>query len=225
MGGDETFGFGGASDMKKMIGILAVCVCIAGTPALAGYTLTQDGSSYAIHPLQMGMSATDYYSYGNPHTWSGNNSNFEHLVSKLYLYEDAGNVSLVMHHSARNNQDGNTWIPVAFSFSGVPTGTTVALADDSGEMDLDGGTWRYKNNSDGGILSNLSTTTNWCLTISPTFTDQMNSWKYLDTQNNVIPLDMTKDVQICHTVPAPGALVLGALGTTCVGWIRRRRLG
>ncbi len=212
--------------MKTMSTLLVMCVGVlaAGSPALAGYTLIQDGSSYAINPLQKGISAVAYYNYGTTHTWSGDNENFEHLSSKLYLYSNAGNVSLVMHHSAHNNS-GENWIPVAFGFSGLPTGTTVDLADDSGEMTLSNGNWRFRKNSDGGILGNLSTTTNWCLTLSPRFGDRMETWKYLDTSGTIIPLDMSKDVQICHSVPAPGALVLGALGTTCVGWIRRKRLG
>lgn len=226
---------------RLTLAVLVFGFLIGSTPALARYTLIQDGNTWDITPVEVtGKTATDVYSYGNPHRWSGNNENFEHLVSKLYLYGDPdGTMNLVMHHSMRNRiDDPKVWIPVAFGFSGVPAGTEVALADDSGEMNLNGGRWRFHNNSDGGILTKLDTTTNWCLTITPNFLlpefeltqdvrvapeDRIRSWQYLDAEGKPIRLDMTQEAQICHTVPAPGAFLLSALGTACIGWVRKRR--
>lgn len=222
--------------MKRLavMGVVASIVCVWGGPAFAGFSLIQETNTWTINPLQeSGQDAKTFYSYRNPHRWSGNNDHFEHLASKLYLYGDPdGTMNLIMHHSMRNRiDDPSYWIKVTFEFEGAPGGTSVALADDSGEMDLNGGSWRFHNNSDGGILSDLSTTTNWCLTITPEFDCLMESWDYVDIGGRHISLNMDEEIQICHTigpspgptVPAPGALLLSAVGTTCIGWFRRRR--
>lgn len=212
--------------MKKMLGIVAVCLFITGTPAFAGYSLIVDGGpAMAINPLQGTDSAQDFYNYrqNNGHwKWSGDNSLFEKYVSSLFLYEGSDGVSLFMQNHIRHTDGNENWINVEFDISGAPTGAGVLVSDDSGELTLTKGDWRFHNNSDGGVIGYLPTDENWCITINPV-QFELRKWQYLDG-NNGINLTNAKEVQICHTVPAPGALVLGVLGTTCVGWIRRKRL-
>ena len=224
--------------MKQLVvlGFISTVVLAGTSPAFAGFSLIQGDNSWSIDPIQVATKdAKTFYGYRNPYRWSGNNVLFEHLNSKLYLYGDPdGTMNLIMHHSMRNRIDNpRYWIRVGFEFDGTPAGTTVALADDRGEMTLSGGRWRFHNNSDGGILSNLSTTTNWCMTITPRFDSLIESWDYVNFGGRHIGLNLDEEIKICHrvgppdsppAVPTPGALLLSAVGTTLIGWKRKRRV-
>ena len=59
------------------------------------------------------------------------------------------------------------------------------------------------------------------MTIDPYFIAGINGWDFI-TPTEAIRLDMNERVDL-STIPAPGAFILGGIGASLVGWMRRRK--
>lgn len=205
-------------------------VAVPTTPAGAGpIVLRQGGVTHTVEAIEGTTDVVSFYDY---YSASAHTPYMEDQVSKLYFYKDpAGNLSLVMHHSIDNSV--SRYMRVDFDFEGIPNGAYVSVSDDPSHRwdpprrkefslayDMEGH-WEHYRNSDGGVLSGLPTNEAWCMTIDPYFIAGITGWDFL-TPAGAISLDMNERVEIC-SVPAPGALLLGGIGASLVGWMRRRK--
>ena len=90
---------------------------------------------------------------------------------------------------------------VQFLFTGLPGGTTVAVADESDELLMTStttatGFWHFTNNTDGGALSDLPFPAAWEITVAPSFLDGITSWTWLQGDGSLIDLDLTQPLTI-----------------------------
>jgi hypothetical protein len=205
-------------------------IIFSASSAVAGPILLKQGG--VTHTVEVIQGTTDVASFYDYYSASAHTPYMEDQVSKLYFYKDpAGNLSLVMHHSMDNS--ASNYMRVDFDFEGIPDGAYVSVSDDpfhrwdpprrkefSLAYDMEGH-WEHYHNSDGGVLSGLPTDKRWCMTIDPYFITGINGWDFV-TPTGMIGLDMNERIEVC-TIPAPGAFILGGIGTSLVGWMRRRK--
>jgi PKD repeat protein len=130
-------------------------------------------------------------------------------------------VSLIITHNIDHTTSGiHTGAgAVFFDFEGIPTGAYVSATDDPmhhwtscplgtqthgspyNEFDLSydrEGEWYYGDNTDGGSLSGLPTTSSWAITITPEGFYNINSWVYHYATGDSIDLDMNEPITISY---------------------------
>lgn len=180
--------------------------CQIELPFIDAYTITQDGVTHTVTPVERAENDADYYDYWSA---SAHTEFVEPYVSKLYLYTNTltGELSFFVHHNIDSNTPPHIGSPsasVRFDFDNLPAGVTTAQSDDSlAEFDVTRaveGTWGYGYNTDGGVIGDLPTDSGWSFSIDPTFggSDPMTSWVYVDTDGSEISLDMAEPVTITH---------------------------
>lgn len=167
--------------------------------------LTQGTLSRAVTPVAGSGDVVSFYAYTSASAHTG----FEALgKSELFLYSDpSGVVSLVTEHGIDNDTTGITQPEsrVDQRFEGLPPGVTVAIADDDPtEFFMDSettaqGKWHFNGNTDGGVLSGLPLPGSWSVTITPSFLMGIDTWRFIDSDGQEIPLDLTQPATLTAT--------------------------
>lgn len=200
------------------------------------YTLTQGTFSTTIPAIETATSGAAFYNYFSASSHTGYETPYE---SKLMLHRDitTDEVTLIVTHNIDFTTSGiHTGAgSVFFDFSGIPAGAYVAQSDDPGhnwgtsplgaqthgspynEFDLSysarEGEWYYGDNTDGGALSGLPTTSSWAITITPEGFYNIDSWVYHYATGTDIALDMNLPVTISYTAQSEPTSVVTDEGT------------
>ncbi|MFX1431445.1 MAG: FG-GAP-like repeat-containing protein [Promethearchaeota archaeon] len=186
------------------------------------FTLTQDGQTWVIDPIERDESAVDFYDYYSVSAHTGFEEPYHSFV---YLYRDTttpDEVSLFVVHDIDGNvyypgkgynsgsPDAESWM----NLSGIPSTAYLAQSDDPGELSYTAGSstakgrWHWWYNTDGGAISGLPTSGSWCITIDPLYWKDVDVWAYYREGEDNIDLDMTKPITICYTPPQSLAILV-----------------
>jgi cysteine-rich repeat protein len=174
-------------------------------PALVARQL--GGPASIVSPFGTTATSSQFYNYYSSSAHTGLEAM---LSSRVLLHRDltTGNLSLVMVHGIDYDTSGQNQpqSKVSFALSGVPTGATVVLSDDGGELTATGpgafqANWSFQSNTDGGVIGTLTFPGDWTILVTPTFTQGIGSWSYVDGSGKFIHLNLT------------GALALRAFST------------
>jgi cysteine-rich repeat protein len=196
LGGQSGFGPAGSAGMEPVgCGNGAVEqgeACDPGAdPTPPALELRQGELRAAVLPIVRVASANQFYAYDSRSSHTG----FEELqASRLYLYrwnaEEA--LSLVMHHGIDEDTSGlvQPESAVTFDIQGLPTTGVVALSDEFDEFFRSTPTsahaeWRFRRNTDGGIIAGLPFPGSWHLIVRPSFIAGLDRWAFLSG----LPLD------------------------------------
>ncbi|MGE3629232.1 MAG: DUF4215 domain-containing protein, partial [Sandaracinaceae bacterium] len=126
-------------------------------------------------------------------------------TSNLFMYRDlsTGTVSLFVVHGIDRTTSGipQPLASVTFQISTVPSGTSVVISDDGGELRFIGGglyqgDWNFQDNTDGGVIQGLPIPGNWTVRVDPTFRMGLSSWRWVDEPATFSALTMSQDVFI-----------------------------
>ena len=180
------------------------------------FTLTQNGTTSTIQAVERAQSAASFYDYFSASSHTGFEAPWE---SKLFLYRDTttGELSLFFTHNIDRDTSGIATGngAVTLDLDGVPPGAYVAQSDDPpggpggpgggiGELDLGTnpeGRWNYRDNTDGGVIGGLPSTTPWCITVTPLLFSNVDAWLYHFASGSSIDLDKTAPVTLCFEPP------------------------
>ena len=91
--------------------------------------MSQGSTSFDVTPLVRAKASADFYDYMGASSFTGLEVPGE---SRLYLYLDSTtrNLSLIVNHNIFGQGDGSADV----TFEGLPSGFSIALSDDSGEL-------------------------------------------------------------------------------------------
>jgi hypothetical protein len=153
------------------------------------------GGSFNVTPLERTESAVSFYDYIGASSHDG----LEVLEeSRLFLYLDgASQLSLILNHNIFGQGTGSAKASIA----GLPTGFSVELSDDAGELVATGattasGNWHWTDNTDGGVLGTLTCPAAWSITASLTFVQGISSWVWVNADTSRTSLTMGETVTI-----------------------------
>ena len=158
-----------------------------------------------------------------PADGSGHTPYMETDKGKIYLYEDLeGELSLIFHHGAdaiNPLEPAYTW--AYYYFEGLPVDSYVALEDDPEDIIWVGGEqgefsgYKAASCSDGAIISGLSASENWAITVLLEFESpsELDTWEY-QTETGVITLNLEEPLIISSAnlceITVNNALALGS---------------
>jgi len=156
-----------------------------------------NGLTRSIPAVESPMSAADFYDYRSASSHTG----FEQRGrSLLFLYRNLNDdeLALIITHGIDNigqpsdeRQPGGSH--VTMDLDGVPEQAIVTQSDDNNnEFRLDRdpeGNWRFGNNTDGGVISNLPLDENWEITITTDLISQIDEWAYYFAADTQLLLD------------------------------------
>ena len=174
------------------------------------YTVEQEGLFRFHRPIVGPDNVVDFYDYNSaaviPFFASANTGLEESGISQLFLYENAGDVSLVIIHDKPDDGSGGH---VIFDFSGIPGGAAFVVRDDPGEdpyfIDGTGSStvdWGWAPCcTDGGAISGGGMNGEFSITIDPSFLAGIDTWQYLrgrglGVEPGIVTLDPEKPVTI-----------------------------
>jgi cysteine-rich repeat protein len=155
-------------------------------------------------------SSTDFYHRTSASAHTG----FEALQTSrimLYLDKSTRTLSLLVTHGIDSNTTGQTQpaSQVQLLFSGLPSGTSVAVSDDDNELSMTSATsatgkWGFNGNSDGGVLAGLSYPGDWEVQISPAFLKGITTWTWVQSDGSTVSLDLTQPLTLkAFAAPSP----------------------
>ncbi len=161
------------------------------------------GTRIGTNPLFRKKTSTLFYDYSSASSHTGLEQVGE---SRIYLYVDAGTgrLSLVLTHGIDQDSTGQTQ-PVSdvnMDITGLPSGFQIDLADDTSDeffptsSTTASGRWHFNGNSDGGVLGNLAFPGTWKIVVTPTFTQGITTWGWVNDTLQRIPLVMTEAITI-----------------------------
>jgi cysteine-rich repeat protein len=179
----------------------------ADRPALL---VSWDVHSAAVTPIDRTTDAALFYNYFSASSHTG----YEELhSSRLFFYRDTttGVLSLFMHHGIDFNTSMQQQPPtdVLFDITGLPSVTLIAVSDDGpGEFNKTSattaqGNWHFQANSDGGVLSGLPFPGNWSVDISPTFTNSITGFQFVNGDDSLLHLYITPVTLTAFDTPSP----------------------
>ena len=187
-------------------------VCDAGALNDDVFALEVEAGAMSFIPDPVSRSTAAQFFYGlvsaSAHT------GYEDLeTSNLFLYRDlnTGVVSLFAVHGIDRTTTGirQPLATVIFQYSGVPSGVSVVISDDGGELRNVGsglfrGDWNFQDNTDGGVLSGFPIPGTWTARVDPTFLRGIRTFRWVDDPNRFRTLPMSSDVIIrAQSTPAP----------------------
>ncbi|MBN1844448.1 MAG: hypothetical protein JW810_02115 [Sedimentisphaerales bacterium] len=188
--------------MKKMLTICAM-VALAATPAMAVYTV-DIGSETGFSQVGWGPveATTSGGFYGGISTDPGS---YDNLCRVIWDTSD---------------DDPSASVTFATAINSVSIRYLSGIADDSFDVYVDSVLWGSVSNPPSGgsetwNTATLSGTAGTTLTLTATG----SQWSGYETYGQVA-IDRIEATPI----PAPAALLLGAVGVTGLGWLRRRRI-
>jgi len=192
--------------MKRLIVALAiVSLTAAAAQAVPGYYVADLGNPDSLSP---GVSIAD---------WGEAEPSAAHNPGSSYGGAALETARMVWGNTASG--DTNSWATVTFptAIYSLDIRHLDGIANDSFTILVDGNVW-------GSYSHNPSTSEYWLTSTfsgTPGKVMQINAlspgWQWHGEYG-----DLAID-RVDAYVPAPGALLLGALGTCLVGWIRRKR--
>ena len=170
--------------------------------ARSGFVVSQS-TSFAVStaPIRGDLDVVTFYDYYSASGHTGLERAGE-SVAYLYLEEPTGQLSLILTHGVDYDTTGQEQGPasVEMDLEGVPTGATIAVADDApnefsspaaGRIE---GRWTFDHNSDGGVVTGLGG--RWRITIAPRLTTGLSAWSWLHPGQRRAALDPTMPVTI-----------------------------
>jgi cysteine-rich repeat protein len=104
---------------------------------------------------------------------------------------------------------------------GGPSSMFVIFADDNQqELSMQGpgaafGSWTFANNSDGGILGGFPFPGDWSLDLSPSFSQNISSWAFVDGSGNFFELGTNGIVSIQSRSSSQGLCRQDCTAPTC----------
>ena len=192
-----------------LLSALCLCSSALAAPEFTGnlrlFEISQpNGLIRSIPAVEQPMSAAAFYDYRSASSHTG----FERRGrSLLFLYRNLNDdeLALIITHGiddlgqpADQRQPANSH--VIMDLEGVPPQAVVTQSDDNGnEFSLSRepeGDWRFVNNTDGGVLSNLPVDENWAITINTQLVAQIDEWAYYFAADNQLILDSSLPVTI-----------------------------
>ena len=154
------------------------------------------GESFDVMPLTRSESAVSFYDYIGASSHDGLEVMDE---SRLFLYLDGAtsHLSLIINHNIFGQGTGSAKATI----QGLPSGFTVALSDDAGELTRTSATtaagdWNWNDNTDGGVLGDLTCPAAWSITASLTFIQGITSWAWVNADTSRTSLTMGESVTI-----------------------------
>jgi hypothetical protein len=173
----------------------------ADIPPGGGLLLTQGTLTKWVSPVDRDRDVVAFYDY----TSDSGHTGFEALEkSELFFYSDTttGIVSLVTEHGIDQNSSGLAQPEglVDQTFSGLPDGVTIAVADDNSmEFFMPSpttaqGKWQFDLNTDGGALTGFPVPGSWSVKITADFIEGIDAWRFFGPEE--IPLDLTEPVTL-----------------------------
>ncbi|MBT98501.1 MAG: hypothetical protein CL902_07730 [Dehalococcoidia bacterium] len=138
------FGILALSAVAAIILTLALLPRSAGATHDTGFVYTLNfgnGQSKVVTPIIGSQSVSDFYNYDFGNSNGGHTGLEAADKSRIFLYQDTpgGKTSLVLVHNSLDTSATGDNGEAAFTFSGLPAGTVVAVADDnSNELFLTG---------------------------------------------------------------------------------------
>ena len=179
--------------------------------SVQSFTLTQGSTTVPIEISSGTSSAVDFYQYYGASAHMGFETAYQ---SNIVLYQRTtdGALSMVFVQNIDRDSSGQQTGQgeVSLDLSGIPSGAFAEFSDDPShcwdfprcaEFSLAyslEGQWMYVDNTDGGILSGLPTSSSWCIDAAPAHWLNINSWVYYSNGVDV-NLDMTTPATICFT--------------------------
>lgn len=162
------------------------------------FLLTQGPLSRPVAPVVRAADAVSFYDRHSASSHTG----FEQVsTSRLYLYAESstGALSLFTHHGIDVDATGIVQPEgeVEQDFLHLPGGAFIAVADDKPEEFFQGtdssvhGSWRFDENTDGGVLSGLPFPGSFSIDIATELLQGITAWEYLDGGGEPIALDTT----------------------------------
>jgi cysteine-rich repeat protein len=164
-----------------------------------------------VHPLDRAADIVAFYAYSSSSGHTGLEAAF---ASELFLYRDLGTgvLSLVTEHGVDIDTSGvmQPKSQVKQSFVGLPSGVMIAVADDTPEEIFMNsstsaqGDWNFHGNTDGAAFAGLPLPGNWKIDIDSTFITGIDTFRFIDGDGTMVPLDLTQTVTlIAFDEPAP----------------------
>ncbi len=185
-----------------------------GEPSTPTCTLRirQAGGAWtSVTPVDRAKDPVAYYDYFSV---SAHTEFVEAYVSKAFFYRNTatGKLYFFVHHNI--DEGGSPDAIVDFDFAGLPAAVAVVLSDDPGEFRLGRaveGQWHFFVNTDGGVLGEFPTGSDWSFTVSPTWggPDPMRAWRFVDGSGIHEDLDMGKPLEVASVCNRPPTAVLG----------------
>ncbi len=186
------------------------CDAGAGNADVLALVLLDGKSIQAITPVVRSVGSATFYAYDSASAHTG----FEGVTtSNLFLYFNNGlgpDLSLFTIHGidldSSGLSDGDCLVKQ--SFTGLPAGVVVAVADDDkkeftlGAGGTATGDWTYHDNSDGAVLDGLPFPGDWSVRVDSTFTQGIDVWSYVDGDGKPLALEATFAIIEAHTTPA-----------------------
>lgn len=161
------------------------------------FELTQGPLARPVAPVRREASAEGFYAYKSASGHTG----FEAAgASRLFLYRDLGSglLSLVTEHGIDQDATGieQPKSRVTQSFLFLPSQVYIALTDDNDEKELvkDSptsvrGDWRFHGNTDGGVLSALTSPGEWSIDVALGEVEGIGEWTYVDANGSLVTLE------------------------------------
>jgi cysteine-rich repeat protein len=166
----------------------------ADRPALE---IEQGGVKTAVRPYDQAQDPALFYNYFSASSHTG----FEQLfASRIYFYRStvSEQLALFMHHAI--DQSNQPVTDVLFSFTGLPSASSVAVSDDVSAMtgpelaktgvSTAVGDWTFANNTDGGVIVGLPFPGSWEVTLAPTFSAGITTWDWVHHDKTLTPLKL-----------------------------------
>ncbi len=199
------------------------------------YTVSDGTTTTVINPLTKAESASDYYDYG--FSAASGNPDFGPEEDKgfFWLYEDTNTniLSLGMIFDKRCISSCVSGGTMNITSSGIPGSAFIGASDDGSETGtLINGTetWAWnKNNSDGGMISGLESSTWTIELVLNSFSGLSNGFAFVDGPSSTgssdisLALDPGSTLTITARVPEPSIIALFAAGLFGLGFARRRQ--
>jgi cysteine-rich repeat protein len=183
-----------------------------------------NGPRVGVKPHSKAQSATSFYNFFS----NSGHTGFEAAgASRLYFYRNTTNsvLSLVVHHSIDRDSSGIATPQsfAEFNFTGLPTSTFVALADDSpqefnkpfNDPTRARGNWGFLDNTDGGVLANWPIPGNWKATLNAQWGGAPLVWEFMDgATQSFAPLDLASPL-VLEAFSQPSACRLDCSVPSC----------
>jgi len=161
------------------------------------FELVQNGIRRPVHPRVDNQDPEILYDYQSASSHIGDEK-IESSFAFIYRKRPRGDLSLFFYHGA-DFDGGESEQPeasVMMSIKHLPKGVFVAVADDHKpefrmiDEHTAEGDWRFRKNTDGGVLSGFGLIDSWALEIEADFIEGINAWSFWDSDKSEHSLEL-----------------------------------